>query len=354
LGLQTKLKVNEPGDIYEQEADRIADQVLTAPLHSDVSGAPIRIQHFSGQTNGQTAAAPASVDVALSDPGRPLKPALRQDMEQRFGHDFSRVRVHNAAAAERSARDVSAFAYTVGENIVFGAGRYAPGTSEGQRLLAHELTHVIQQSAPEEISISESNKTISSGSFFPHGERRPGIGNHLFRQTTGGSAGEGPTKRIIYLDANVFDEINRGNTRAADLLRNYGQTAEVHIGNTVYQQLVVKPNWPETRTANRILIEDLHIQIDPELPKEKLIERATAGWETGKEKEGRGGIRTQIVPTKDVPVVAEIPQGAEFWTFERFRKNAARIEEAYRIRFAPETLTIEPSNDPSYYSPGGS
>lgn len=67
-------------------------------------------------------------------------------MEQRFDHDFSLVRVHSGTAAEQSARDVNAQAYTVGHNVVFAAGRFAPGTSEGQRLLAHELTHVAQQS----------------------------------------------------------------------------------------------------------------------------------------------------------------------------------------------------------------
>jgi hypothetical protein len=66
-------------------------------------------------------------------------------MEARFGYDFSRVRVHTDATAAESARAVQALAYTVGEDIVFGAGRYAPATGAGQRLLAHELTHVVQQ-----------------------------------------------------------------------------------------------------------------------------------------------------------------------------------------------------------------
>jgi Domain of unknown function (DUF4157) len=144
--LQTKLQVNELGDVYEQEADRIADQVMSTPAHPAVRGAPPRIQRFSGQSNGQMDAAPASVDQALASPGRPLEPALRQDMGQRFGHDFSSVRVHSGAAAEQSARDVNANAYTVGHDIVFGAGRFAPRTHEGRRLLAHELTHVVQQS----------------------------------------------------------------------------------------------------------------------------------------------------------------------------------------------------------------
>jgi hypothetical protein len=145
MGLQAKLRVNEPGDIYEQEADRVAEQVLAKPAHPDVRSAPLRIQRFAGQSSGQMGAAPASVDRALASSGRPLEPALRQDMESRFGHDFSTVRVHSGAAAEQSARDVNAHAYTVGHNIAFGAGRYAPATHEGRRLLAHELVHVVQQ-----------------------------------------------------------------------------------------------------------------------------------------------------------------------------------------------------------------
>ena len=145
LGLQTKLQVNEPGDIYEREADRIADHVMAATAHPIVNGAPPRIQRLAAQPAGQMDAAPASVDQALASPGRPLEPALRQDMEQRFGHDFSRVRVHSGAAAEQSARVVNAHAYTVGHDLVFGVGRFAPGTHEGRRLLAHELSHVVQQ-----------------------------------------------------------------------------------------------------------------------------------------------------------------------------------------------------------------
>ena len=144
--LQTKLRVNEPGDEYEQEADRVADQVMAASAHHVASDAPPRIQRFSGQSNGSMDAAPASVDHALASAGRPLEPTLRQDMEQRFGHDFSRVRVHSGANAEQSAREVSANAYTVGHDMVFGTGRFTPGTHEGRRLIAHELTHVVQQS----------------------------------------------------------------------------------------------------------------------------------------------------------------------------------------------------------------
>jgi hypothetical protein len=146
LPIQTKLAVSEPGDIYEREADRIADQVMAAPAHTAMSGTPPRIQRFSGQLNGHMDVAPGSVDGVLASFGRPLDTTLRQDMEQRFGHDFSQVRVHSGAAAEQSARDVNANAYTVGHHMVFGAGQFAPGMLEGRRLIAHELTHVVQQS----------------------------------------------------------------------------------------------------------------------------------------------------------------------------------------------------------------
>lgn len=86
----------------------------------------------------------AAVDV-LKAPGNPLDNPTRSFMESRFGTDFSRVRVHNDGTASAAARSINALAYTSGTNIVFGAGQYTPGTAKGQRLLAHELAHVVQQ-----------------------------------------------------------------------------------------------------------------------------------------------------------------------------------------------------------------
>jgi uncharacterized protein DUF4157 len=145
--LQRKLAVGAGNDPLEMEADRIADEVLARPAVAAVTDVPSRIHRLTRQPSGQADKAPGSVDQALSSPGRPLEPALRQDMEQRFGYDFSRVRVHLGPAAEQSAQDVNASAYTVRHNIVFGARRFAPGSQEGRRLIAHELTHVVQQGA---------------------------------------------------------------------------------------------------------------------------------------------------------------------------------------------------------------
>ena len=121
-------------------------RVMASPARPTVNPAAPGIQRFSGESHAQAGALPATVDRALAGSGTPLEPALRQDMEARFGHDFSGVRLHADAAAEQSAQDVNAEAYTSGQDIVFGAGRFAPGTGEGRRLIAHELTHVVQQS----------------------------------------------------------------------------------------------------------------------------------------------------------------------------------------------------------------
>ncbi len=89
--------------------------------------------------------APGIVHNVLRSPGRQLDGHLRQDMETRFKHDFSRVRVHADGEAAESARAVGAAAYAVGSHIVFDQGRFAPQTDEGQRLIRHELAHVVQQ-----------------------------------------------------------------------------------------------------------------------------------------------------------------------------------------------------------------
>ncbi|MCA1554112.1 MAG: DUF4157 domain-containing protein [Chloroflexi bacterium] len=96
-------------------------------------------------------AMPSSVNAVIQSSGRPLDASTRGFMESRFGHDFNRVRMHDDASAAQSARAVSARAYTVGEHLVFAARQYAPHSIAGRMLLAHELTHVVQQSAPQVI-----------------------------------------------------------------------------------------------------------------------------------------------------------------------------------------------------------
>jgi hypothetical protein len=153
--IQPKLGVGAVDHPLEREADHVANQVMSEPVHRK---APQSIEpnlgHIPPQINRLASASappqavsesPAVVDQVLQSSGRPLDPAARSFFEPRFGYDFSQVRVHSDAGAAASARGIHARAYTAGNNLFFGAGEYAPSTSQGRALLAHELTHVVQQ-----------------------------------------------------------------------------------------------------------------------------------------------------------------------------------------------------------------
>jgi hypothetical protein len=144
---------------------------------------------------------PPIVDDVLSSPGHPLDAETRGLMEPRFGQDFSNVRVHTDAKAAESANEVDALAYTVGQDMVFGAGQYAPGTNSGQRLMAHELTHVMQQSgsssgqllrmgepnSPAEVEADQLSHEVMQGTDV-HSPSQQGIS--LQRQATGGTTSQ--------------------------------------------------------------------------------------------------------------------------------------------------------------------
>jgi len=118
------------------------------------------VQRFATGIQTPSIAPPIVHDV-LRSPGQPLDMATRAFMEPRFGHDFSQVRVHNDERAAASARAVNALAYTVGRDVVFGASQYQPTTGEGRKLVAHELTHVVQQGnqtqVPNELRLGSAN-----------------------------------------------------------------------------------------------------------------------------------------------------------------------------------------------------
>jgi hypothetical protein len=165
LGIQTRLAVSQPDDPYEREADSVADQVMRMAEPSVAQSAPPSIQmkcKCGGESNcgcdekiqtkrstdragpGATYDTDAAVRAARGA-GSPLPANVRSYYEPRFGRDFSGVRVHTGGEAADSARGLRARAFTLGSDIVFGSGHYAPQTADGQQLLAHELTHVVQQ-----------------------------------------------------------------------------------------------------------------------------------------------------------------------------------------------------------------
>jgi hypothetical protein len=144
--LRPKPALGRPDDEHEREAERVARRVTSGPVSTGRTGSGFRPGAARDDTVGES---PTVVADVLRSPGRPLPPATRAFMERRLGHDFADVRVHTDRRAAASARAIDALAYTAGPDIVFGAGQYAPRNARGRALLAHELTHVVQQGATD-------------------------------------------------------------------------------------------------------------------------------------------------------------------------------------------------------------
>jgi hypothetical protein len=165
------LRVGEAGDRFEREADRAANAVVEGrgPTWSlSRIGVAAPRQREDGAT--RSAAAPAEVGEVLRGSGRALEARERGAMERQLGHDFSSVRIFDDEAAARSAGAISASAYTVGDKVVFNRGRYAPGTAEGRRLLAHELAHVAQQSGAAAPGLIQRQPLHGQGSAAPQAD----------------------------------------------------------------------------------------------------------------------------------------------------------------------------------------
>ena len=149
--VQAKLKIGQPNDKYEQEADRVADRVMGMSAHQVQRQSIEKGKEETIQTKvdpGQTphlSTGMASQIQGIRGSGQPLSPSTRTFFEPRFGRDFSKVRIHTDPKASDTARSINAKAFTIGKDIVFGAGQHQPQTTEGKRLLAHELVHVGQQ-----------------------------------------------------------------------------------------------------------------------------------------------------------------------------------------------------------------
>jgi len=175
--LQAKLKIGQPGDKYEQEADRVADTVMTMPhprlqrqpeneeeeetvqtkpLADQITPLvqrqeeppeeeePVQAKFKDGESPAVTHSLESRIN-SLKGGGQPLDPATRSFFEPRFGRDFSQVRVHSDSADADVAKSINAKAFTVGNHVTMGAGEYQSKSQSGQRLLGHELTHIIQQ-----------------------------------------------------------------------------------------------------------------------------------------------------------------------------------------------------------------
>ena len=174
--VQKKMTVNEPDDAYEQEADQVADLVtrmssappVPPPDDGDEPKKPGSRPQLQAKGAVPTDVAPEVANrVSRLSGGQPLPAAERAFFEPRMGADFSEVRIHTGGEAVQTAVDLNARAYTHSNNIAFSDGEYQPGSEGGRKLLAHELTHVVQQGAAGESPVQRAEQEPDAGQSDP-------------------------------------------------------------------------------------------------------------------------------------------------------------------------------------------
>jgi Domain of unknown function (DUF4157) len=178
LQVQPDLTINQAHDTHEQEADRVANDLMKSPslaiwsnvwpqsttIESSSTNPLMRSATISApQVQSKVAEEDSIINQVINSPGQPLEAKTRAFFEPRLGHDLGRVRVHTDSRANESAEAINALAYTVGSHIVFGPGQYAPTSTQGKHLLAHELTHVVQQNGSDRLHPSQGNNNTESG-----------------------------------------------------------------------------------------------------------------------------------------------------------------------------------------------
>jgi hypothetical protein len=189
--VQGKLRIGAPHDHDEQEAERVAHAVMGNP--QPAAGGPATSREMPVAT-----ASRAGDGIQSFGGGQPLTQPMREFFDTRFGHDFSHVRIHTDARAADLAEAIQARAFAFGRDIVFGPGEFAPATSRGRELMAHELTHVVQQergaaqSSPGTIRRQPKTETPEFPDF-PHlalkleddiGQNLFDYGHHFYRLAT--------------------------------------------------------------------------------------------------------------------------------------------------------------------------
>jgi hypothetical protein len=194
--IQAKLKVGKPNDTYEQEADRVADTVMrlseptiqrqeeekkeeTVQTKPIAPITPLIQRQATEEKKEETAQAKGVADTPEVTPhletriqtmrgsGQPLPEATRTFFESRFGYDLGGVRVHTDSQADEASRSLNAQAFTIGQNVFFAGGRYEPQTNQGKWLLAHELTHTLQQQPPNPLAARKSTANTPRVSHSP-------------------------------------------------------------------------------------------------------------------------------------------------------------------------------------------
>lgn len=228
-----------------------------------------RLQTGSGNLS------PALQALRQSGGGQPLNQSLRAFMESRFEADFSRVRIHTSGGAAQAAQTLHAKAYTVGQDIIFAQGKFAPETPSGRELLAHELTHVVQQQQAGNAQPGSSHEQEAD----TVAQQLHGATPISIRQS---SAARTPqmaddhsapkTPRTIFLDTNVILQIEAGNQEIEKVIHDLQtqQGARVYVPLQVFNELIIQPKDPASRQRSIDTLKRLGVQVGPS---GKLAER---------------------------------------------------------------------------------
>ncbi|HEX5153068.1 MAG TPA: DUF4157 domain-containing protein [Parafilimonas sp.] len=305
---QPKLSVNKPNDLYEQEADAVADKVMRmsdAPVTQPPFFKPSNLSLSTGEGRGEAvqrkcahceeeekqtqrkesnaaitnASHPENYINSISG-GRPLGENERSFFEPRMGYDFSDVRIHADSSAANSARSINALAYTSGNNIVFNEGQFSPGTDDGKKLLAHELTHVMQQNSSssentiqrysdtdhhilEEVALTdvfseEELKKIEHGNMERDYSQLPSFGSGVLV----GESDIGPYKAHEHFDNFIFDrDKNQWISH-----KEYDKIWDEHTKEWISRPVPLKPRAVPRETPLQYIESELTKAVEKDMP----------------------------------------------------------------------------------------
>ena len=316
--LQAKLVVGPPGDKYEREADRVAGQAVRLPAvrrqqRADTGTAGVRAGPGPQPARGR-AVVPGGLKrgmPAAGAPGRPLPGPLKEEFEAAFGADFGAVRVHAGDQAAQLSRGLRAQAFTHGPDVFFGAGRYAPGTAAGRRLLAHELTHVVQQGGAPPSGDPGPHGRTTPVARAPRGDAGPGGSAGLiqrklsWKDTQWGKAesawasGGGTVGVVFVTDKPKNDPVVVKTGEEAP--------AEVVLAANLHRPPAKGGKWPAKAPGVRTVPPVEGHQIKQEVG-QRVLGEGRPDWETGKDR------AVKIIGKADQPgtMVFEYARGEEF------------------------------------------
>ncbi len=312
---QAKLAVNTPGDAHEQEADAMADKVMRM---KDTSGNPNNffkpdadIQRKQPEHIQRKEDADGGLDNyvgSLGSSGQPMSENSKSFFEPRFGQDFSGVKIHTDENAAKSAQSINALAYTSGNNIVFNSGQYSPESDSGKKLMAHELTHVVQQGgAQQRVSTKSNSNTVYRKDGWTDANSKYGknINAAAVNIDKDGKVSQNTASTVIRIPLEGIKEGNQDSSMTQQVTKTDPDTKK---------QTVVTQRVPTGEDAIGKAIVVLPVALDPAKPVEVLVH--LHGYNIGY-RESAGNVRDiqldrieqQIITSGHTQMIGILPQG---------------------------------------------